>query len=311
MFYSLGVQKFILGGIMSDQNDQASPALQPQQPIVIRDPKFTPKLNEALAKAQAQFIQPEKNKEVEVKKWDEPSRTMKVLYKTNYADLKNVVEAFRPHISKHGLSWTQKTVQTQAGWRLVLTLRHESGEYDETSMPINLEQAPQQVGSQLTYLKRYQAAAYFGIAADDDDDGNAAHGNEATFADKGKKNSHAKQEPAQNKDRGGESPAKPPQQQSNPASNNVERKADASVSSPGNSPEQEPKKPEPEDYVMPIGSDQVKGKAIGMLDEKTLRGILSWTEVEAKKVPPTQSPSLLLEISSNVKAFLKSMGEEA
>jgi len=291
---------------MSDQNDQASPALQPQQPIVIRDPKFTPKLNEALAKAQAQFIQPEKNKSVEVKKEG------RVLYTTNYADLKNVVEAFRPHIAKHGLSWTQKTVQTQAGWRLVLTLRHESGEYDETSMPINLDQAPQQVGSQLTYLKRYQAAAYFGIAADDDDDGNAAHGNEATFADKGKKNSQAKQAPpAQKTDRGGESPAKPPQQQSKPAPGDVERKADASVPGPGNSPEQEPKKPEPEDYVMPIGSDQVKGKAIGMLDEKTLRGILSWTEVEAKKVPPTQSPSLLLEISSNVKAFLKSMGEEA
>ncbi len=86
-------------------------------------------------------------------------------------------------LSRNGLAFTQKTRETPNGWRLVLTLMHSSGEFDETSMPINLEQAPQQVGSQLTYLKRYQAAAYFGIAADDDDDANGAHGNEAEFKD--------------------------------------------------------------------------------------------------------------------------------
>lgn len=151
------------------------------QDLKLTDPKWTPKLNEAFAKAQGEFIQPEKNKTVEVKKEG------RVLYTTNYADLKNVIESFRLCLSKNGLSFTQKTRESAKGWRLVLTMKHVSGEYDETEMPIQLDAAPQQVGGNLTYLKRYQAAAYFGIAADDDDDGNAGTGNEAKVTDKPKK----------------------------------------------------------------------------------------------------------------------------
>lgn len=174
------------------------------QPNSIADRKQTPKLNAALAKAQAKFVQPEKNKEVEVKKEG------RVLYTTRYADLKNVIEAFRLQLTEVGLSFTQKTVETSRGWRLVLVLRHDSGEYDESSMPINLEGAPQQVGSQLTYLKRYQAAAYFGIAADDDDDANATTGNEAKFTDRKKSPPPQKEKaPASN----GESSKPPPARQ--------------------------------------------------------------------------------------------------
>lgn len=150
---------------------------KPEPQTVPKPARQIAKLAEALAKAQGEFVQPEKNKEVEVRKEG------RVLYATRYADLKNVIEAFRVALSRNGLAFTQKTRETPNGWRLVLTLMHSSGEFDETSMPINLEQAPQQVGSQLTYLKRYQAAAYFGIAADDDDDANGAHGNEAEFKD--------------------------------------------------------------------------------------------------------------------------------
>lgn len=150
---------------------------KPEPQTVPKPVRQIAKLAEALAKAQGEFVQPEKNKEVEVRKEG------RVLYATRYADLKNVIEAFRVALSRNGLAFTQKTRETPNGWRLVLTLMHSSGEFDETSMPINLEQAPQQVGSQLTYLKRYQAAAYFGIAADDDDDANGAHGNESEFKD--------------------------------------------------------------------------------------------------------------------------------
>lgn len=168
------------------------------------------KLFAALAKAQAKFVQPEKNKEVEVKK------DGRVLYTTKYADLKNVIESFRPHLTEFGISFAQKTRQTDKGWRLVLVVRHESGEVDETEMPITLDGnvGPQQIGSNLTYLKRYQAAAYFGIAADDDDDANGAHGNQATFNDRGGKKNGKGEGQAQQQNK--TAPAKGPEKKEPP-----------------------------------------------------------------------------------------------
>lgn len=249
---------------MSDSTDASvQPPVKPTT-----DPKFTPKLNAALAKAQHDFVQPEKNKEVEVKK------DGRVLYVTKYADLKNVIEAFRQALCKNGLSFSQKTefVPPKA-WDLVLILRHESGEYDETRMPINLDQAPQQVGSQLTYLKRYQAAAYFGIAADDDDDGNGAHGNQADF-DKGKKGKQQSAPPPAKEKPAPASKISPPSAVSNPA-----------------------------EFVMPIGS--VAGKKLGELDEATLRKILEWVGGELKKKNDAKQVKVLMEVQTSVKAMLK------
>lgn len=231
-------------------------------------PAVTAELNKAFAKAQAEFIQPEKNKVVEVKK------DGKVLYSTKYADLKNVIESFRPFLCKNGLSFNQKTVFIDGHWHLCLVLRHESGEIDESFMPINLNQMPQQVGSTLTYLKRYQAAAYFGIAADDDDDGNAAHGNQADVKDKdpNKKPASAtkKQQP----------PAKP------------------------QNPEDESQ--DPGDFIIPIGN--AKGKKIRELNESTLVQMKNWATAQLKITPPVDGVATILELNTKVTAFLHSVG---
>jgi len=163
-----------MSDVESKPEIKTEPEIETKPAAPIRDKS---QLFAALAKAQGEFVQPEKNKKTKVHK------DGRLLYETKYADLKNVIEAFRGPLSRNGLAFTQKTRETNRGWRLVLTLMHSSGEYDETSMPINLDQGPQQVGSNLTYFKRYQAAAYFGIAADDDDDANGVEGNQAEIAD--------------------------------------------------------------------------------------------------------------------------------
>lgn len=292
-----------------------------------KDPKCTPKLNEALAKAQGKFIQPDKNKEVEVKKEG------RLLYKTKYADLKNVIEAFRVPLSENGLSFTQKTISGERGWRLVLTLRHSSGEYDETSMPIQLDEPPQQVGSQLTYLKRYQAAAYFGIAADDDDDANGATGNEAEFKDKGanpngskvSQNQSQNQRPGNSvRSKGGPGingpvakPAEhaPPAKQPDPHVSSDDPQSfppddtepAATAKAPPKEKEIDPK--DPGEFVVLFGN-KTTGKKIKQLGESDLKTMIKWCETELKKVPPVSNMSHLFQFTIEAKAFLKAMDIE-
>jgi hypothetical protein len=235
------------------------------------------KLAAALCKAQGEFVQPEKNKEVEVKKEG------KLLYKTRYADLKNVIESFRGALSRNGLSFVQKTRIAERGWRLVLILMHESGEFDETEMPILLEQAPQLVGSQLTYLKRYQAAAYFGIAADDDDDGNGAAGNQASFTDaKGKAQPAAKRE----------KPVDPPKPDTQKA-DNVHSLVDQA---------------DPGEYVIQSATFKGEsGKKVKEIAETTLKKILKFCDDTLAKAPPAKNAGELFTIRTNVNLYLKSV----
>jgi hypothetical protein len=63
---------------------------------------------------------------------------------------------------------------------VTLLLTHESGEWIRTdAMPIRCEEnGAQAYGSAISYAKRYQICAVFGITADEDDDGNGADGNQ-------------------------------------------------------------------------------------------------------------------------------------
>lgn len=267
------------------------------------------KIHAALAKAQGAFVQPEKNKE-------NPH------FKSWYADLKNVIESFRPHLAANGLSFTQSTVLPPGSkdWLLVLTLRHESGEVLDTSMPINLFQAPQQVGSALTYLRRYQAATFFGIAADDDDDGNAA-----TEAHK-KAQQGRQQGPQQNRQ---SNPPPKPNGQGQPAQRQPQASPPAAKEPPAKGPEDTPqqfppddldqrppaeksaaaKKDDAADFIMPFGED-VKGKPLRQIGEAQLKKIRQWTEDQMKIAPPPDGIATIMVVNRRVKEFLKSVGAE-
>ena len=113
----------------------------------------------ALAKAQAEFPPIIRDKEVD-------SRS----YKFKYAPLDKIIEAVRPALSKNGLAITQLL----DGQDLVTMLLHESGGFLMGSVPLSHEGTVQQFGSAITYLRRYALQALLGIAAEEDDDGDAA-----------------------------------------------------------------------------------------------------------------------------------------
>ena len=97
-------------------------------------------------------------------------------FKSKYADLADIVKVVLPKLAKQGLAWT--TTPTMDGDQFVLTYRlmHISGESVTGSWPLPdpTKATPQQLGSAVTYAKRYTLSAVTGIAPDEDDDGNAA-----------------------------------------------------------------------------------------------------------------------------------------
>jgi ERF superfamily len=93
-------------------------------------------------------------------------------FKSKYADLASVFDAARKPLSDNGLAVTQ----TIDGPDLVTRLLHTSGQWLESKYPLPVTARPQEMGSALTYARRYSLSAIIGIAADEDDDANAAEG---------------------------------------------------------------------------------------------------------------------------------------
>lgn len=94
-------------------------------------------------------------------------------YSYTYANLADVVEAAYPLLSKHGLSFSCVPRTTERGYELAGILLHSSGESLEGSLPLS-GNTPQELGSALTYMRRYLLGAMTGLVTDDDDDGAAA-----------------------------------------------------------------------------------------------------------------------------------------
>ena len=95
-------------------------------------------------------------------------------YSYQYADLADVAKVAHPLLSKHGLSFTTAPQHLErAGFVLQGTLRHTSGETDTGVLPITGKSA-QDLGSSLTYLRRYLLGCMTGIVTDDDEDGGLA-----------------------------------------------------------------------------------------------------------------------------------------
>lgn len=100
-------------------------------------------------------------------------------YSYTYADLASVVAAATPLLTKHGLSFTCSPRQGERSYELAGVLLHSSGQWIEGCLPLNGSSA-QEVGSAITYARRYLLGAMTGIVTDDDDDGASAQGASAT-----------------------------------------------------------------------------------------------------------------------------------
>ena len=92
-----------------------------------------------------------------------------------YADLAEIIAVIRKPLSERGFAFTQSIQYQDDRTALCTSLWWRGEPVDRSFMPINVQLPPQQVGSQLTYMRRYSLLAILGIQpVDEDDDGVAA-----------------------------------------------------------------------------------------------------------------------------------------
>lgn len=98
-------------------------------------------------------------------------------YSYSYADLTEITTALLPLLSAQGLAWTTAPTLNDAGaFVLRYALTHTSGESTGGDYPLGSATAPpQQMGSAVTYARRYALCAVTGLApGGEDDDASAA-----------------------------------------------------------------------------------------------------------------------------------------
>ena len=136
-----------------------------------------PNLSKALAKARSEF----------------PELTFDSTnphFKNRYLSLKGLLAAVTPVLAANNLLIVQ-TVSNSGGPQpapaLTTRLIHtESNEYIEDTMLLSAVKVdPQAQGSAITYARRYALVTVLGVVADEDDDGEAASGGEASSTSRG------------------------------------------------------------------------------------------------------------------------------
>jgi len=97
-------------------------------------------------------------------------------FNSRFMSLNVLIEETRPLLNEQGLALIQEPCVSDLGAPVLRTvLIHTSGERLEFETPLLVgTQNMQQLGSAITYARRYAWAALLGIASEDDDDGNNA-----------------------------------------------------------------------------------------------------------------------------------------
>lgn len=122
----------------------------------------------ALAKAQALIKQPAKTRTATIK-------SDKGSYGYKYADLPDIIDAYRQPFSDNGLSIVQSASTEERRVAVTTVLLHSSGQWIQDTLFMNVaDSRPQAVGSAITYGRRYAISAMVGVAPDEDDDGQTA-----------------------------------------------------------------------------------------------------------------------------------------
>lgn len=137
---------------------------------------MTESLTSALAAVQAELPVVGKDHKATVKS-DKGSYTYK------YANLAAVTAAILPLLSKQGLAWTTLPEVTDGKFVLRYELRHVSGDVLSGSYPLPTTSRPQEMGSAITYARRYALCAVTGVAPEEDDDNASAAERSASLRD--------------------------------------------------------------------------------------------------------------------------------
>lgn len=98
-------------------------------------------------------------------------------FKSKYADLPNILEAIKAPLGDNGLALYHQTLSNEGSFVVITTLIESvSGESITSMFPV-FGSKPQEIGSSITYARRYNIQALLDIPTDDDD-GNEANKSE-------------------------------------------------------------------------------------------------------------------------------------
>ncbi len=109
--------------------------------------------------------------------------TLNPFFKSKYADLAAVIEATAEPLAEHDLAIIQSPRFNGQTVTVVTMLMHGSGQWmrDDLTLPMQKFDA-QGAGSAITYARRYSYQSFVNVAAEADDDGNAASGKDVKEA---------------------------------------------------------------------------------------------------------------------------------
>jgi hypothetical protein len=135
----------------------------------VRSSESVAALASALAKAQAELVNPEKSLTATIRTAG-PGETQRSF---RYAPLSSGLDIVRKTLGQHEIATMQTTAIDQASGLVNLTtvLAHASGEWiasDWPVCPIAEMASPQRMGAALTYARRYALFTLVGIAGEDD-----------------------------------------------------------------------------------------------------------------------------------------------
>lgn len=106
-------------------------------------------------------------------------------FKSAYADLGAVKSSYQTALGEAGLSVVGALSLQDTVLTLTTTVVHaESGEFIASDFPIPAGLKAQEIGSAISYGRRYNVCSLLDIVAEDDDDGNAAQNAKAPKAAK-------------------------------------------------------------------------------------------------------------------------------
>lgn len=117
-------------------------------------------------------------------------------FKSKYADLTSCWESCREQLSKHEIAVVQSNDDTDTHLCLTTTLIHKSGQWIDGTLKMERkvddkgarkDMNAQQIGSAITYFRRYALCSMIGICPEDDDANAISQKNEA-------KNTHHSQQ---------------------------------------------------------------------------------------------------------------------
>lgn len=155
---------------MSEEKTQWKYSAENGGNITIKDvSEYFDQIALALAKAQSDFKPLNKSKTAKVRGRTKAGKEYDYEYK--YADLSDVIDSVKTALSKNEISFCQIiNLNLLETW-----LIHSSGQRIVSQVELPKAETPQALGSLLTYYKRYQLSALVGIAAEEDDDGQAGN----------------------------------------------------------------------------------------------------------------------------------------